>query len=1620
MLQRTRLAVSPLARISLLLAFAAIVVSDQAHAVIDLNNDGIPDVWALKYNCGGLSMTADTDGDGFNNREEAAAGTNPFRPDSVAQIKGMTVQGNELTLSFPTVAGKVYQVRRASSPSNSTWENVGSRVRGSGHEEQVTIARPAADGQFYHVLVQDTDTDGDGATDFEEEMLGFDTENRRSGGAEGRNDLAEIEAGLQGANAITIAATDPSASETGAEPGAIRLTRKGAFNALSVAYTVSGSAASGVDYAAFNGIARFEVGQRSVVLVVDPVVDGVLESDESVVVTLNTGAGYTIQGLPVASVIISDDMQPNGTGLTGEYFNDPTSGAGRTNSGGLIPPGVAPTWSNRRLVRTDALVSFAWSGAPATEVQSDYFSVRWSGEILPQFSQIYTFETEADQCVRLWVNGKLLINRWPGNGDAANNPSATTTATMEMVGGVRVPIHIEFFDTTSSSKLHLRWQSASQAKQIIPTNRLFVVNTPRIYSPTEVILLKNSGPYTYQIQASGSPTAYAAANLPPGWTFNSTTGRIQGTPTQPGAWEIPITATNGSGSGSALLRLEVIDTGGGFTRDVWTGVPGSAVASIPLATTPASSQTLTTGLESPENAGDNFGARLRGYITAPATGAYRFWIAADDSAELWISNDDDSVNSFRRAVVTAPVASRAWTAPGAGKSEFLWLDASKRYYFEVRHKEGAGSDHVSVGWLKPDEGGIDPSTAAPTELIPVYVLSPYVPPAPLTGASTLYTTSMTAQGTAQTSGYGSATLRLSADETTATVVFNYANLTSPVSGKHVHNGHDTEIIFDMDTEVPNADGSYTWVLGPVGNVPSREALVALIKSGNTYINIHTAVYPAGEIKGFYKLQAASQTFTPPAPAPSWTTDHTNRNAASRFLIQTTFGPSPIDLDVNNANSVLNLGYEGWINAQFGTPPTYLFPYVYANRNLTSPNNATYSSTALFNGWWKNAVTAPDQLRQRVAFALSQIMVTSEAGVLDEKGDALSDYYDTLLDHSFGNFRTLLEAVTLHPAMGRYLDMLGNDKPNINTGRIPNENYAREILQLFALGLYRMWPDGSLILNAKGQPVPTYEQNEIIGFAHAFTGWHYHQANQANGLLPTNFGPAGNWVEPMKEVPGRHFTGQKRILNNVVLPGLAQINGTALNPYATHSSTQIGHADYQKLPADELKATHDAIFYHPNTPPFICRQLIQRLVTSTPSRGYIYRVAKVFENNGAGVRGDMKAVIKAILLDYEARSPQVLTQQGYGKQREPVLRVTATGRAFPAPPSVVGTYVQEGNLITVTTTDVHRIPNNNSVYIDFGGGGAAGDPTSGAYTAALINANSFTVRPYSTEGACTFVQEAGSNTVTINIPDQHGFAVNSKVYFDFKPGATDLPPDGLYTVVTTTSDRYYLTITMTDPAPAARTGTVVCTREAFAVNRSGQVALTYNDWNIADTNTALGQTPLRSPTVFNYYEPDYQFPGVLAQAGLATPEFQLSSDTNVMNQTNFLYQGIFNTLNSLDGVSSFKNGARDIAVDARKWMGIRSGTSYWTDTVNLPALIDELNTLLLAGQLPSTGTNSTPTTGPRVIVNAKQAILDYVSNTANLAYAVNAAGNSTNSGNRRDRLRAVIHLIITSPDFTIQK
>ncbi len=520
----------------------------------------------------------------------------------------------------------------------------------------------------------------------------------------------------------------------------------------------------------------------------------------------------------------------------------------------------------------------------------------------------------------------------------------------------------------------------------------------------------------------------------------------------------------------------------------------------------------------------------------------------------------------------------------------------------------------------------------------------------------------------------------------------------------------------------------------------------------------------------------------PTPPPALASGTPTPEDAARFLSQATFGPTTALI-----SKVQNEGFDAFLEEQFAAPVSSHMAFV----DATGVNPPTLQQTT--DAWWTYAISAPDQLRQRVAFALSELLVVSKNDDnLGLKAGALPTYMDVLVNNAFGNFRQLLQDITLNPGMGRYLDMLGNDKANLKKGLNPNENFARELLQLFSIGVYQLNLDGSLKLDSLGLPIPTYNQDAILGQAAVFTGWTFAQSGTSIWVNPPQ-----NWRAPMMNLASHHSTGEKHILEGVVIP-------------AGQSAEQ------------DLQMTLDTIFNHPNVGPFVCRQLIQRLVTSNPSPGQIYRAASVFNDNGQGVRGDLEAVVRAILMDYDARGPALATQ-GAGHQREPVIRLTNLLRAFSAS-----------------------------------------------------------------------------------------------------------APNGTFSV-----------------------------RNA-----------------ISPTNTSLAQEAMSSPTVFNFFSPDYQAPGAIAQAGLYSPEFQLATEVVVATAANYLNKAIYTFL----GPNTNK---------------ITLNLAVELSLANTPTdLVDHLNYLLMAGNMsPAMRTT---------LINAVTSIP------------------ATNLAGRTERVRTAIYLVVNSPEFVIDK
>jgi uncharacterized protein (TIGR03437 family) len=655
---------------------------------------------------------------------------------------------------------------------------------------------------------------------------------------------------------------------------------------------------------------------------------------------------------------------------------------------------------------------------------------------------------------------------------------------------------------------------------------------------------------------------------------------------------------------------------------------------------------------------------------------------------------------------------------------------------------------------------------------------------------TLYLAALTPEGTAQSGGSGVSVLLLSSDEKSAAITVNFANLTTPRMAAHIHGpaepGTNGGILFDLDDGPREANGTFRWTFTNTGTLTSAQ-IIAALKTGRLYVNIHSSRYPGGEIRGHYRLASGSQTFTPPAPPPPLPNGTPTPRDATRFLTQATYGPTLAEIE-----RVPQLGYQAWLNEQFSAQASSQLAYLDAAKAAGEDINFWTTMEA----FWAQAVAGRDQLRARVMFALSELFVVSVAsGALEGESFALSSYVDVLNRNAFGNYRQLLEEVTLHPAMGAYLNMVQNDKEDPATGRVPNENFAREVLQLFSIGLYLLNPDGSLKLDANGLPIPTYNQATIENFAKIFTGWNYAGNDQTK---PWRWQwPEKNWRAPLEAWPEHHSTGEKVLLNGLRVPA----NQTA---------------------QQDLKAALDNIFNHPNVGPFIARQLIQRLVTSNPSPGYIYRVAQVFNNNGQGVRGDLKAVVRAILLDYEARSLEVVNNQGVGKQREPAIRLVNLFRAF----------------------------------------------------------------------------NVRSNT-------------------------------GKYRI-----------------------------------------------WGQESPLWGMGQNPLAAPTVFNFFEPNYAHAGALTEAGLVSPEFQITTETSIIGSSNTLRGVAFRGMTW---------DAHQLTLDYAPLLPLAVNPG------GAGQLLDRLNLLLLTNAM-----------------------------SAELRTRVLTAINTIPANNQLDRVKMAIYLILISPEFAIQK
>jgi uncharacterized protein (DUF1800 family) len=716
-------------------------------------------------------------------------------------------------------------------------------------------------------------------------------------------------------------------------------------------------------------------------------------------------------------------------------------------------------------------------------------------------------------------------------------------------------------------------------------------------------------------------------------------------------------------------------------------------------------------------------------------------------------------------------------------------------------------------------------------------------------------------------GTGTATLSLSGDLTYAVLKYSYSNLAGADSDDAVYAPGDV-VLYDIPVGKAKGDqqpdGSYKWVFGP-----EKAQAIAAIQANQSYISIESAAFPAGELRGTFQKVTGSQTFTPPPPPPALTINPPSPYDASRFLQQAAFGgKAPEIFGLANplaANAATAI--DDWLTAQFNlampvapaydsAAPVYssssMYKQLYDRITIPQPPSLggdVLSDDRVHEIWWKNVVAAPDQLRQRIATAYSEIFVVSEVNdTLDGNIPGLTSYYDMLANDAFANFRTLLNDVTLHPIMGEYLNMRGNVKATPPAS--PNENYAREILQLFSIGLYMLQPDGTLMLDQNGQPIPTYDQTTITQFAQVFTGWNFGASVGIPVLVAPTVAGQPATVQPFNSsynkrmvlTAGNHSGTTKTLLSYTGAPTFAGArypsSGTSAYPSGPANQPSFIPASTPTAAStqDELNFALDVIFNHPNIPPFICRQLIQRLVSSNPSPGYVYRVSQVFVNDGTGVRGNMQAVIRAILTDYEARNPALRVQPGFGRAREPMIHV------------------------------------------------------------------------------------------------------------------------------------------------------------ANVLRTCGGISVT-NKWMIGKTDNTLAQTILRSPTVFNFFDPHFTPAGVVQNAGLVAPEFDIIYETTITNKQNMIYTGIYGSnygTNPITGTGFRGDGfGNDVYLD---FSTAGSGLMNVAQTQGVSALLDRVSLLLSGAALD-----------PNVKSRIQVFILGNISATDYL-----------------NQTRAAVHLISTSPAAAVQR
>ncbi len=845
---------------------------------VDLNGNGMSDIWEWTYNVYGINPNADPDGDGFFNWQEAIADTDPLNSNSYPHIPVFFSSSSNFSVTLPCAPGKVYTLWGITNWIDANWgvETNIEPLSGTNLTLNGTVGPMM---KFYLVGISDTNSDGTGLmNDREKLQLGLGITNAYSNGQQDFNgnplsDYAYVTNMLASQNVIGIAASDPTASEPdpgqkSTATGLFTITRGGfPLDNITVNLGVGGPgigfAAAGTDYSALPTSVFLPAGVSSTSLTLTPLANANLPAPVIAQLEVLPGANYTVGQQSNATMVIYPSPTASGTGLLGQYY---------TNSSTTYTNAANFNSTNLFLTRVDPAIDFNWTNGTSPDLSNGLYTVRWTGQVQPQFSDTYFFAVESESGCRLWVNDQLLINEWQKQG------LTTWTNAIAMQGGTRYDIKLEYLQDGGPAQAHLFWYSPDQAEEIIPNSCLYPTNS---YSPgssnapAAITSALNAvaflgQPFSFTVTAANTPLRYTANGLPPGLVFNNTNGLINGIPTVAGNFDVTLTASNLLGTGASAVDILVLNTGSSVVQEIWTNVPGTNIADIPLST-PANITNVVGALQG-ANDGINYGERVRGYFTAPVTGNYYFWIAGSDSAQLWISDDNNQVNQVLRSWVTPtnnPVApGENGTSPGqwsiqpSQQSGWLSLVAGQQYYLQVLHKAGAGTNaNWSAGWLQ-DPTGTNNNVSG---IVPGYLLSRYYPPLSQNIPGTLYSANLLALPGVVSRGVGSATLRVNASGTQATLSFTITNLVGTPTGESINSdpyqNDPGELIFDISAAKPQPNGTYLWNIKGTGPLQTNDIL-QIISQGKAAIVIESTAFANGEIGGHFTLANGSQTFTP--------------------------------------------------------------------------------------------------------------------------------------------------------------------------------------------------------------------------------------------------------------------------------------------------------------------------------------------------------------------------------------------------------------------------------------------------------------------------------------------------------------------------------------------------------------------------------------------------------------------------------------------------------------------------------------------------------------------------------------------------------------------------------------